>query len=158
MVYDQLEDRWLLSQFTTRGPMYYDCVAISQTGDPTGAYYRYAFVTQPDPELPGGTFFPDYPKYGVWTNSYVLTTRDFGDRWVWDQRLRVGEEQDARRQPEGPRRAVLPRFERGAAQPDWRRPAAARYRRHATAEWTTSPLRSSAHKTTTIPMAPHSMR
>jgi hypothetical protein len=79
VVYDQLEDRWLLSQFTTRGPKYYDCVAISQTGDPTGAYYRYAFVTQPDPDLPGGTFFPDYPKYGVWTNSYIMTTRDFGE-------------------------------------------------------------------------------
>ncbi len=78
VLYDQLEDRWLLSQFTTRDPVYYDCVAISQTGDPTGAYYRYAFITQPDPELPGGTFFPDYPKYGVWTNSYIMTTRDFG--------------------------------------------------------------------------------
>ena len=65
VLYDQLVDRWILSQFTTRGPKYYDCVAISKTGDPTGAYYRYAFVTQPDPELPGGTFFPDYPKYGV---------------------------------------------------------------------------------------------
>ena len=79
VLYDQLEDRWLLSQFTTRGPLYYNCIAISQTGDPTGAYYRYAFVTQPDPDLPGGTFFPDYPKYGVWTNSYLMTTRDFGD-------------------------------------------------------------------------------
>jgi hypothetical protein len=79
VLYDQLEDRWLLTQFTTRGPVYYDCVAVSQTGDPTGAYYRYAFVTQPDPELPGGTFFPDYPKYGVWTHSYIMTTRDFGD-------------------------------------------------------------------------------
>ena len=79
VVYDQLVDRWILTQFTTRGPLYYDCVAISQTGDPTGAYYRYAFVTQPDPELPGGSFFPDYPKYGVWTNSYLMTTRDFGD-------------------------------------------------------------------------------
>lgn len=80
VLYDQLEDRWLLSQFTTRGPDYYDCVAISQTGDPTGAYYRYAFVTQPDPDPRGGTFFPDYPKYGVWTDSYIMTTRDFG--WV----------------------------------------------------------------------------
>ena len=79
VLYDQFADRWLLSQFTTRGPKYYDCVAISQTADPTGAYYRYAFVTQPDPELPGGTFFPDYPKYGVWKDSYILTTRDFGD-------------------------------------------------------------------------------
>jgi hypothetical protein len=79
VIYDQFVDRWLLSQFTTRGPIYYDCVAISQTGDPTGAYYRYAFITQPDPDLPGGTFFPDYPKYGVWKDSYIMTTRDFGD-------------------------------------------------------------------------------
>ncbi len=82
VVYDQLEDRWLLSQFTTRGlddPTlpFYNCVAISVTGDPTGAYYRYAFITQPD-EVDGGYFFPDYPKYGVWKKSYVLTTRDFG--------------------------------------------------------------------------------
>ncbi len=79
VLYDQFADRWLLSQFTTRGPKYYDCVAISQTPDPTGAYYRYAFITQPDPDLEGGTVFPDYPKYGVWKDSYVLTTRDFGD-------------------------------------------------------------------------------
>src|SRR5438034_10569488 len=70
VLYDQLEDRWLLSQFTTRGPIFYNCVAIYQTGDPTGAYFRYAFSA--------GEFFPDYPKYGVWTNSYLLTSRDFG--------------------------------------------------------------------------------
>ena len=79
VVYDQFADRWILSQFTSAGPKYWDCIAVSQTGDPTGAYYRYAFITQPDPELPGGTFFPDYPKYSVWTDSYILTTRDFGD-------------------------------------------------------------------------------
>jgi len=80
VLYDQFSDRWLLSQFTTRFDtgIFYNCVAISQTGDPTGAYYRYAFITQPDPEWPGGTFFPDYPKYGVWKDSYIMTTRDFG--------------------------------------------------------------------------------
>ena len=82
VLYDQLVDRWILSQFTTRGlddPTlpFYDCVAVSQTGDPTGAYYRYAFITQPD-TVDGGYFFPDYPKYGVWTDSYIMTTRDFG--------------------------------------------------------------------------------
>src|SRR5438309_1680826 len=62
VLYDQLVDRWLLTQFTTRGPIFYNCVAISTTGDPTGSYYRYAFST--------GVNFPDYPKYGVWTDSY----------------------------------------------------------------------------------------
>jgi len=70
VLYDQLEDRWLLSQFTTAGPIFYNCVAISQTGDPTGAYFRYAFST--------GVNFPDYPKYGLWRNMYIITTREFG--------------------------------------------------------------------------------
>jgi hypothetical protein len=85
VLYDQFTDRWILSQFTTsglnpdgtfNGKPFYNCVAISQTGDPTGAYFRYAFITdQPDTT---SRFFPDYPKYGVWTDSYVLTSRDFG--------------------------------------------------------------------------------
>jgi hypothetical protein len=84
VLYDQTSDRWLLTQFTTRGlnpatPTlpFYNCVAVSQTGDPTGAYFRYAFITQADEE-DGGYFFPDYPKYGVWRDSYIMTTRDFG--------------------------------------------------------------------------------
>jgi hypothetical protein len=74
VLYDRLEDRWILSQFGLRDP-YYNCVAVSVTGDPTGAYYRYAFVTTTSAD----TFFPDYPKYGNWKKSYVLTSRDFGD-------------------------------------------------------------------------------
>ncbi len=70
VLYDQLDDHWILTQFTTRGPEYWNCVAVSQTGDPTGAYYRYAFSTGPN--------FPDYPKYGVWRNAYLITTREFG--------------------------------------------------------------------------------
>ncbi len=69
VLYDQLAGRWLLSQFDATDPPYYLCVAVSQTGDPTGAYYRYAFNS--------GSILPDFPKYGVWSNSYIVTTRDF---------------------------------------------------------------------------------
>ena len=82
VLYDQLVNRWILTQFTTRGaPFYYNCVAVSKTPDPTGEYYRYAFVTQADETggAEGLYYFPDYPKYGVWTDSYLMTTRDFGD-------------------------------------------------------------------------------
>src|SRR6266850_8082966 len=75
VLYDQLADRWILSQFTTSGltgSNFWNCVAISTTGDPTGSYYRYAFAVK------NTAFFPDYPKYGVWTDSYVITTREFG--------------------------------------------------------------------------------
>jgi hypothetical protein len=85
VVYDQFVDRWILTQFTTRGfddqgnfngLPFYNCIAISATGDPTGAYFRYAYIT----DLPGSdsAFFPDYPKYGVWKDSYLMTSRDFG--------------------------------------------------------------------------------
>ncbi len=69
VVYDQLADRWMLTQFTANGPTYYNCVALSTTGDPTGSYYRWAFST--------GSNFPDYPKYGVWTDAYYNSSREF---------------------------------------------------------------------------------
>ena len=69
VLYDRLADRWFLSQFTASGPTFFECVAISQTNDPTGAYYRYAIAT--------GTNFPDYPKAGVWTDAYYISTREF---------------------------------------------------------------------------------
>jgi hypothetical protein len=69
VIYDRLADRWLLSQFTSAGPSYFFCVAISTTGDPTGSYYRYA--------VPTGPRFPDYPKVGVWPDAYYVSTREF---------------------------------------------------------------------------------
>ena len=69
VLYDQLADRWILTQFTASGPTYFNCVAISTGPDPTGTYYRYAFST--------GTNFPDYPKYGVWPDAYYISTREF---------------------------------------------------------------------------------
>lgn len=71
VIHDQLADRWLVTQFTSSGPEYFNCVALSQTSDPTGAYYRYAFSN--------GTKFPDYPKYGLWSDAYLISTRDFAN-------------------------------------------------------------------------------
>ncbi len=69
VLHDQLADRWILTQFTSAGPTWYNCVAISTTADPTGSYYRYAFST--------GANFPDYPKYGVWPDALYISTREF---------------------------------------------------------------------------------
>jgi len=69
VIYDQFADRWMLTQFTSAGPTYYNCVALSTTGDPTGTYYRWAFST--------GSNFPDYPKYAVWSDAYYISTREF---------------------------------------------------------------------------------
>jgi len=68
VVYDQAEDRWVVSQFANPGASNAsECVAISQTSDPSGSYYRYEF------ETPGN----DYPKLGVGTEAYYLSWRDF---------------------------------------------------------------------------------
>ena len=69
VLYDQLADRWILTQFTSAGPNFFNCVAVSTTPDPTGSYYRYAFTT--------GTNFPDYPKYGIWPDALYISTREF---------------------------------------------------------------------------------
>ncbi|MCC6131814.1 MAG: S-layer homology domain-containing protein, partial [Acidobacteria bacterium] len=69
VLHDQLSDRWILTQFTSAGPTFYNCVAVSTTPDPTGSYYRYAFST--------GSNFPDYPKYGVWPDALYISTREF---------------------------------------------------------------------------------
>jgi subtilisin-like proprotein convertase family protein len=73
VLYDPLSDRWLLSQFAfanIAAPPYHECIAISQTPDPTGSYFLFDFVTP-------GANFPDYPKFGVWSDAYYMTTNQF---------------------------------------------------------------------------------
>ncbi len=77
VLYDQISDRWLLSQFTSAGPQYFNCVAVSQTADPTGAYYRWAILNNNGPGNGNQDLFPDYPKYGVWSDAFYISTRDF---------------------------------------------------------------------------------
>ena len=68
VLYDPLADRWLLSQFAVCEYPYYECIAISQTADPTGAYYLYAFEIN--------DYFPDYPKFGVWPDAYYMSANE----------------------------------------------------------------------------------
>src|SRR3954453_8258026 len=71
--YDILAGRWVLSQFLVDGPAgsaSHQCVAVSVTGDATGAYYLYDFLTD-------GTNFVDYPHMGVWPDGYYMTAHVF---------------------------------------------------------------------------------
>ncbi len=61
VLYDNMADRWLLSQFAQTQ---FICIAISQTADPTGAYYLYQFDTGR---------FPDYFKIGAWPDGYYVS-------------------------------------------------------------------------------------
>ena len=70
VIYDQLADRWLLSEFAPQGANAL-IVGISTTPDPTGTYAIYSFST-PD--------FPDYPKYSIWNDAYIVTTNESNSR------------------------------------------------------------------------------
>jgi Abnormal spindle-like microcephaly-assoc'd, ASPM-SPD-2-Hydin len=75
VLYDRMADRWLISDigYTGSAP-FLECVGVSKTNDPTGAYtlYSYSF----------GTNLNDYPKLSTWAtasnSAYLATYNIFG--------------------------------------------------------------------------------
>jgi hypothetical protein len=68
VLYDRQADRWLITMIGA-GSAYAECVAVSQTNDPTGAYYLYGYSF--------GSNLNDYDKLSVWpttSNSAYLAT------------------------------------------------------------------------------------
>ena len=74
VLYDQLADRWLLTQFALPGP-YYQCIAVSKGPEPTddpSDWYPYTFEVSPNK-------MNDYPKLGVWPDGYYMSANQFAD-------------------------------------------------------------------------------
>jgi hypothetical protein len=69
VLYDQLADRWIISQFAGNSVPTDECVAVSTTGDATGSYHRYDFHL-------GSNFF-DYPHLSVWPDAYYMSMNVF---------------------------------------------------------------------------------
>jgi len=74
--YDHLADRWVMSQLAIPnnffgillfGP-FYECIAVSATSDPLGAYYRYQYSFDK---------LNDYPKLAVWPDGYYMTMNQY---------------------------------------------------------------------------------
>lgn len=73
VLYDQLADRWHISQFAVPAITFNNqCVAVSTTGDPTGSWYVWSY------QYPG-QIFNDYPKVGVWHDAYHMTFNQFNN-------------------------------------------------------------------------------
>src|SRR5829696_1036970 len=75
VMYDHLSDRWVISQlalpnlfFGIALAPFYQCIAVSATPDPTGAYHRYQFAFNK---------LNDYPKLAVWPDAYYMTINQF---------------------------------------------------------------------------------
>ncbi len=69
VMYDQLANCWLVSQFAGAPVPTDECIAVSTTSDATGTWNRYGFHL-------GGEFF-DYPHLGVWPDAYTMTMNVF---------------------------------------------------------------------------------
>lgn len=73
VLYDELANRWLFSQFSlpngSSTAPFYQMIAVSQTPDPTGSWYRWVYEF---------SAMPDYPKFGIWPDAYYMSTNNFG--------------------------------------------------------------------------------
>jgi hypothetical protein len=71
VLYDEVANRWLMTQFALpnypRSP-FYQCIAVSATGDPLGSWNRYAYSFSK---------LNDYPKFGVWSDGYYMSMNQF---------------------------------------------------------------------------------
>ncbi len=78
VLYDQMADRWMISQFALDFPdNFHECIAISQTPDPTGAWHRYDFKIS-------SSKMNDYPHFGIWPDAYYMAVNQFdGDTFGW---------------------------------------------------------------------------
>ncbi len=65
VLYDELANRWLMSEFSSSGNRL--MVAISTTPNPLGSWHTYTYTA---------TNFPDYPKYSIWNDAYLVTTNE----------------------------------------------------------------------------------
>ena len=72
--FDQVADRWVVTDLgfaSFPGTDFYECIGVSQTPDPMGAYNLYALLVDP-------VNLDDYPKLATWNNpapggAYFLT-------------------------------------------------------------------------------------
>ncbi|HEY2801469.1 MAG TPA: Ig domain-containing protein, partial [Chthoniobacterales bacterium] len=69
VLYDQLANRWIISQFAGTSIPTDECIAVSTTSDATGTFNRYAFHV-------GSNFF-DYEKISVWPDAYYMSANIF---------------------------------------------------------------------------------
>ncbi len=76
VLYDSPNGHWIFMDFAwtdiMNGP-YFFCFGVSQSADPTGAYWRYA-IRADDALHP---YLPDYPKGGVWPDGLYFSANMF---------------------------------------------------------------------------------
>lgn len=77
VLFDEQSGRWIIETLCfpnfPSGP-YYVLIAVSQSEDPTGSWYRWVYESED---------MIDYPKMGVWRNDYLLSFNRFRNQIVF---------------------------------------------------------------------------
>ena len=68
MLYDQIANRWLISEFANG--LHDECIAVSTSSDATGTWARYDYHLSSSNLL-------DYPKLAVWPDAYYMSMNTF---------------------------------------------------------------------------------
>ncbi|HEX9114556.1 MAG TPA: hypothetical protein VGA61_00685 [Anaerolineae bacterium] len=81
VVYDPQADRWIVADFAFTDPNaslppFYECIAVSKSGDPVGGGWWLFALRADDAAHP---WLNDYPKLGVWTDGLYLTANEFAN-------------------------------------------------------------------------------
>ncbi len=68
VMYDADADRWFFSQLSYPAGANFVMIAVSQTSDPTGSWYRWEYSFNG---------LPDDPKFGIWPDGYYMSVNRF---------------------------------------------------------------------------------
>ena len=90
IMYDQQAGRWLAAEFSgVNSNPDYMMIAVSETNDPTGSWYRWSWETNG---------FPDYMKFGIWQDGYYMGVNANGnnedDIYVFERSKMINGEAD----------------------------------------------------------------
>ena len=72
VLYDTFGKHWIIADFawsSSAGP-FYECIAVSKTGDPLNGGWNYFALNV-------GSYLPDYPKLGVWSDGIYMSANMF---------------------------------------------------------------------------------
>jgi hypothetical protein len=76
VLYDDQADRWFISSLCMPNypsAPYFIMLAVSQTSDPRGTWYRWEYQLNN---------VPDYPKFGIWGDAYYMSCNRFNQNFL----------------------------------------------------------------------------
>lgn len=82
VLWDEQAQKWFYAEFSISGNNDYMLIAVSQTADPTGAWWSWSFDVDD---------MPDYMKFGIWQDGYYMATNtsDGNDVYVFDRNAMI---------------------------------------------------------------------